>query len=118
MIEAEGLVEHAAETGDYLSEKLRELQQRHPIIGDVRGVGFMQAIDLVADRQTRAIYPDNLKLIERINSRFKARRLLIKAHSGHLINLSPPLCTTRDDLDEILDGISATLGEVEAELRQ
>ena len=118
LIEAEGLVEHAAETGDYLAEKLRELQQRHPIIGDVRGVGFMQALDLVADRQTRAIYPDNLKLIERINSRFKARRLLIQAHSGHLINLSPPLCTTRDDLDEILDGISGTLGEVEAELRQ
>ena len=76
----------------------------------------MQALDLVADRQTRAIYPDDVKLIERINTRFKARRLLIKAHSGHILNLSPPLCTTRDDLDEILEGICETLGEVEAEL--
>ena len=71
----------------------------------------MQALDLVADRQTRAIHPDDLKLIERINARFKARRLLIKAHSGHIINLSPPLCTTRDDLDEIVDGISETLAK-------
>ena len=76
----------------------------------------MQALDLVADRETRAIYPEEAKLVERINARFKKQRLLIKAHSGHIINLSPPLCTTRDDLDEIVAGISQTLGEVEAEL--
>lgn len=116
LIESEGLVEHAAETGEYLAGKLRELQDRHPIIGDVRGVGFMQALDLVADRETREIYPAEMKLIERINARFKARRLLIKAHSGHILNLSPPLCTTRNEIDEILVGISETLGEVEAEL--
>ena len=116
LIEAEGLVQHAAETGEYLSGKLGELQDRHPIIGDVRGVGFMQALDLVADRETREIYPAETKLTERINARLKARRLLIKAHSGHILNLSPPLCTSRDELDEILSGISETLGEVEAEL--
>ncbi len=116
LIQSEELVDNAARTGEYLSEKLHELQERHPIIGDVRGIGFMQALDLVADRETRAIYPEEAKLVERINARFKKQRLLIKAHSGHIINLSPPLCTTRDDLDEIVAGISQTLGEVEAEL--
>ena len=116
LIEAEGLVNNAAETGEYLTGKLRELQDRHQIIGDVRGIGFMQALDLVADRETREIYPAETKIIERINVRFKARRLLVKAHSGHILSLSPPLCTTRDDLDEILVGISETLGEVETEL--
>ena len=74
------------------------------------------ALDLVADRDTREIYPADVKLVDQINAKFKDRRLLIKAHSGHLINLSPPLCTTRDDLDEIVEGISEVLGEVQAEL--
>ena len=71
---------------------------------------------MVADRDTREIYPADVKLVDQINAKFKDRRLLIKAHSGHLINLSPPLCTTRDDLDEIVEGISEVLGEVQAEL--
>jgi adenosylmethionine-8-amino-7-oxononanoate aminotransferase len=116
LIQNEGLVDQAASNGEYLAEKLRDLQQQHSIIGDVRGVGFMQALDLVADRDTREIYPADVKLVDQINAKFKDRRLLIKAHSGHLINLSPPLCTTRDDLDEIVEGISEVLGEVQAEL--
>jgi len=116
LIENEGLVEQAAENGDYLAAKLRGLQQQHTIIGDVRGVGLMQALDLVADRDTREIYPAEVKLVDQINAKFKARRLLIKAHSGHLINLSPPLCTTKDDLDEIVEAIGEVLGEVQAEL--
>ena len=116
LIQEEGLVAHVAETGVYLRESLQQLQDRHPLIGDVRGIGFMQSIDLVADRQTRAVHPAEVKLTDRLNTKFKDRGLLLKAHGGHILNLSPPLCTTRENLDEILSGISESLSELETEL--
>ncbi len=116
LIQQEGLVAHVAETGVYLRECLEQLQDRHPIIGDVRGIGFMQSIDLVTDRQTRAIHPAEIKLTDRLNAKFKDRGLLLKAHGGHILNFSPPLCTTRDNFDEILSGISESLAELESEL--
>ncbi len=116
LIEEESLVEHAAEAGEHLASRLAELKDRHTIVGDSRGIGFMQSLDLVADRETREIFPPEAKLTERINEKFKSRRLLIKAHSGHIISLSPPLCTTKDDLDFIVSEIDEVLGEVTGEL--
>src|SRR5262249_45985058 len=49
----EGLMQNAADVGDYLMGRLRELEARHPLIGDVRGLGLMIGIDLVKDRATR-----------------------------------------------------------------
>jgi 4-aminobutyrate aminotransferase len=48
-----GLVERAARTGGYLLGRLRELQWRHPLIGDVRGLGMMLGLETVRDRATR-----------------------------------------------------------------
>jgi 4-aminobutyrate aminotransferase-like enzyme len=47
VIEEENLLENAAITGKYFQDGLRELQNKHPLIGDVRGMGLMQAIELV-----------------------------------------------------------------------
>ena len=52
-IEEQNLRQNCAETGAYLRENLEDLQKKHEIIGDVRGMGLMQAIELVEDRQTQ-----------------------------------------------------------------
>src|SRR4029077_13471274 len=57
VFEEERLVERAAELGDYFIAKLRELQDRFPAIGDVRGKGLMLAIDFVVDRASRTPDP-------------------------------------------------------------
>ena len=51
-IEEENLRANAAETGGYLRSELEDLKEKHPLIGDVRGMGLMQAIELVEDRKT------------------------------------------------------------------
>ena len=53
IIEEDDLRTNAAVVGDYFREKLEELQSKHAIIGDVRGMGLMQALELVEDRTTK-----------------------------------------------------------------
>lgn len=53
VIEDQGLLRHAQEVGEHLLERCRQLQQRHTLIGDVRGVGLFIGIELVTDRQAR-----------------------------------------------------------------
>jgi acetylornithine/succinyldiaminopimelate/putrescine aminotransferase len=53
LIEEENLMSNALETGAYLREKLDELREKHALIGEVRGMGLMQAIELVRDRKTK-----------------------------------------------------------------
>ncbi|HEX8985992.1 MAG TPA: aspartate aminotransferase family protein, partial [Bryobacteraceae bacterium] len=57
-IESENLLANTAEIGGYLQDRLKELQSRHAIIGEVRGMGLLQAIELVKDRQTREPAPE------------------------------------------------------------
>ena len=54
IIEAENLLDNVNKMGDYLMDQLRELQQKHPIIGDVRGKGLFVGAELVKDQNTRA----------------------------------------------------------------
>ena len=53
-IEEQNLLANCTETGGYLRSGLEELQEKHTIIGDVRGMGLLQAIELVEDRKTKA----------------------------------------------------------------
>ena len=65
MIEEDDLRTNAKIVGDYLREKLSELQEKYDIIGDVRGMGLMQAVELVVDRKTKEPNPQAvLKVFE------------------------------------------------------
>ena len=116
IIEHERLVENAAVVGGYFKERLEELYGKHPLIGDVRGIGLMLSMELVADRATKAPFPQELKVSDRINAKLQQRGLLLRAHGNLLINISPPLCITKDDVDEIVAAVAESLGELEREL--
>jgi taurine-pyruvate aminotransferase len=116
IIEEENLLQNVVVMGDYLSQRLNELKDKHPIIGDVRGKGLFQGIELVEDRDTRepvhesiaiAIAGDcmaNGVIIGRTNRSFTK-------HNNTLC-LSPALITTRSELDEIVDAIDAAITRV------
>ena len=113
IIEEENLLENVVVMGDYLSQRLQDLKDKHSIIGDVRGKGLFQGIELVKDRATRepvhesvamAIAADcmtNGVIIGRTNRSFTK-------HNNTLC-LSPALIATRADLDEIVDAIDAAI---------
>lgn len=100
-IEEEDLAQNAADTGAYLRAGLEELKNKHPLIGDVRGMGLMQAIELVQDRTTKVPAPvETLRLMEAA----RENRILIGRGglSGNVIRISPPLNIGRPDVDEFL----------------
>jgi 4-aminobutyrate aminotransferase / (S)-3-amino-2-methylpropionate transaminase / 5-aminovalerate transaminase len=99
---------HAAQLGARLRERLDRMAARHVIIGDVRGVGAMQAIELVRDRTTREpAAPETSALVAAVRARGV---LLFPAGTyGNVVRFLMPLTTTFDELDEGLDVVDAAL---------
>jgi 4-aminobutyrate aminotransferase len=105
----EHLVANAATVGEHLMWGIRTLQQKHPIIGDVRGLGLMIGIELVRDRQTkeRAVTERNAL----VQAMFR-RGVLILGAGKNSVRLAPPLVLTKAQADIVLEILDASLAEV------
>ena len=87
----------------------------HPIIGDVRGIGLLAALELVQDRESKTPFPEEAEIPKRLNERFKKYGLILQI-SSPIITIGPPICITRGEVDEIIHGLDLSLWEVEGEL--
>lgn len=99
VIEEEKLLENTHAVGNYLRKQLEELKEGYSLIGDVRGMGMMQALELVRDRKTKEPAPvETAELMERA----RANGLLIGKGGlyGNVIRLAPPMNISRADVDE------------------
>ena len=105
----EQLVANAADVGAYLLDGLRELQEKHAIIGDVRGKGLMIGIELVKDRATKARAAAER---DRVVDEAFARGLLILGAGRNAIRLSPPLVLTRAQARIALDILDESIAVV------
>jgi 4-aminobutyrate aminotransferase len=110
IIEDEGLVENAARVGELALVGLRELQQRHPLIGDVRGRGCMLGVELVIDRQSREPAFDAADAVLYAALR---RGLSFKVMAGNVLTLTPPLIVNEEHLQTALAILDESLAEVE-----
>ena len=99
IIEEEGLVENAQRVGAYALERLKDLKDKHAIIGDVRGLGFVLGIELVTDQTTKAPADD---IAEKVLYAALEKGLSFKISMGNVLNMSPPLITTRADVDSAM----------------
>ena len=111
-IEKEDLVSRAAETGAYLIRRLKELE-KHPNVGEARGLGMMAALEIVEDSDAHKPFDPERKMGEQIHAEVVKRGMWTRAR-GDVYCIAPPLTTTTDEIDriaEILDGaISAVFG--------
>ena len=106
--EQQDLVSQANLIGDYFQRRAREWQQRLPIIGDVRGLGAMQAIELVQSKETRQPAAEETKQITQYC--YEHGLITITAGSyGNVIRLLVPLVITREQMEEALDVLEAAL---------
>ncbi|MBI3062697.1 MAG: aspartate aminotransferase family protein [Deltaproteobacteria bacterium] len=110
VIEEENLVDNARVMGRRLREGLEALKQKYPAIGDVRGMGLMQGLELVGENKR----PDG-EAVRRLFERTKANGLLIGKGGlmGNVIRITPPLNVTKDEIDralKLLDQSFAQLG--------
>lgn len=110
IIEDEGLVENARSVGERALGRLHELARRHPLIGDVRGRGFLIGIDLVRDRQSKE---PAAQLADRVMYGCLERGLSFKTTMGSVITLTPPLTLTAAQMDAAIDILDEVIGEVE-----
>jgi PLP-dependent transaminase len=104
IIEREGLLERAKSTGELLLDRLRGLTDLE-IVGEVRGVGMMLAVELVADRETREpllVEPPVEDVVRRDSG-------VIVRNCGHNVVLSPPLSMTDAEAHEVADGLESVL---------
>ncbi len=111
VIEEEKLLENAHTVGAYFRRKLEELQQKHPLIGDVRGMGLMQGLELVKDRKTKEpAVPELAQLMERT----KENGLLIGKGGllNNVVRLSPPLNIGKADVDEGIRLLDKSFAEI------
>jgi alanine-glyoxylate transaminase / (R)-3-amino-2-methylpropionate-pyruvate transaminase len=107
VIDSEGIQANAFAVGTHLKERLLELKERHPLIGDVRGMGLMLGVELVRDRRSKEpAASETAEVVELC----KERGLLIGKGglAGNTLRIKPPMCLGKGDADFLVD----CLGEV------
>ena len=97
-------MEAAAIKGRYFIKKLNALADKHSLIGDVRGIGLLVAIELVGEFTI-----DDEDLGGWLVNTFKKNGLLLRTLSSRVIQMSPPLCVAETEIDFIIDALDATL---------
>ncbi len=106
IIEKEGQVAKAAKLGRHLHRRLEELQERHDEIGDVRGLGLMQATEFVKDRRTKEIHK---KFRDALTVEAHKRGLIMLPCGKSGMRYIPPLVITKRQLDAGLDILDASI---------
>ena len=116
IIEDENLLANTTAMGERLTANLRELAERHKVIGDVRGLGLFQGAELVADRTTKE--PVAEALAQRVVAEAGARGVIIGVTNrsipglNNTLCLSPALIATPQDIDTITAAIDGALTAV------
>ncbi|MEW6650720.1 MAG: acetyl ornithine aminotransferase family protein, partial [Chloroflexota bacterium] len=108
-----GMMQNAVEVGGFALQKLRRMQENHPSIGEVRGIGLMIGIEFVCDRQTRG-HADNLR--DRIVDIAFEKGLLTLGAGRNVIRISPPLNISLAEMEEGLEILDQAIFQAEQEL--
>jgi adenosylmethionine-8-amino-7-oxononanoate aminotransferase len=103
IIERDGLLEQARETGAYLLARLRELEGL-PVVGEARGIGMMLAVELVRDKQAR----EPLQVAGLAATIRRETGVIVRENAHHIV-LAPPLVLSRGEADEAVDAVSSVL---------
>jgi alanine-glyoxylate transaminase/(R)-3-amino-2-methylpropionate-pyruvate transaminase len=113
VIDADHIQQNAQRVGGHLKERLREVQESQPLIGEVRGMGLMLGVELVRDRATKE--PATAEAADVVEL-CKERGLLLGKGGlyGNVLRVKPPMCLTRDDANFLADCLDEALAVIAA----
>jgi adenosylmethionine-8-amino-7-oxononanoate aminotransferase len=121
ILESERLVEASAAKGERLRALLVDRLGDHPAVGEIRGRGLMQGLELVADRETRTPFPREERVVERVLRTAREAGLLLYSSTGladgtngDAILLGPPFVVTDGELEAIVSRLADALDRVTA----
>lgn len=111
VIEEEDILQNVREVGGYFMKRMQKMKEQHPIIGDVKGKGFLLGIELVKDKKTKEPFDEAGTLVYQ-----KAfRKGLAWIPAGHILRMSPPLIMDEKYAAKGMDIIEDAISEVEKE---
>lgn len=118
-----GLVERAARDGVALGQRIRELAESHPIIGDVRGAGFLWGMELVQDAESHTPYPPEIVASKRLRDTAQDLGLLIypalsgvDERPGDAVMIAPPLNISAEEMNLMFELLDTSLTAFEEDL--
>jgi len=111
-IEEENILHHVRTLGEKTLQRLREMKDHHPLIGDVRGLGLMLGVELTRDRTTMQRAEDEA---ERVMYACLEAGLNFKVTMGNILTLTPPLTITDAEMDTAMAILDKAIGEVESQ---
>jgi adenosylmethionine-8-amino-7-oxononanoate aminotransferase len=121
-MEKHNLVERSRVNGEYLHKKLESLYE-HPSVGDIRGMGLFAGIEFVQDKETKEPFDPKIRYNGRVVDQCFENGLLVYPGSGTVdgvkgdhIQVAPPLVVSKEEIDEILELLDKSIGEVEAKV--
>ena len=106
-IQSQDLLSHARKLGDYTLNRLLKLQPRHPLIGNVRGIGLFLGVELIKDGQPA------VDEAEAVMYKALSKGLSFKLTMGNILTLTPALVITRNEMDRAINILEASIDEVE-----
>lgn len=103
IIQRENLTGNARDTGAYLQQRMQETFANHPLVGEVRGIGLLAALEFSSDRSKRQHFDPSLKVGPQISAACLEEGLIARAMPhGDILGFAPPLVVTRDEVDDIV----------------
>jgi 4-aminobutyrate---pyruvate transaminase len=109
---------HVKRVGPHLQRQLRERFAGHPLVGEVRGIGMVAALELSANRETRTCFDPARKVGARLAKLGEENGLILRHLPGDSMAFSPPLVITEAEVDEMLDRFGRALDELTVQLRR
>ncbi len=112
------MLDHVGQVGPYMQNALRRRFADHPLVGEVRGVGLIAAVELVADKATHTNFDPKAKVGARLNKLMEEHGVIGRVVAGDSLCFSPPLIITEPEIDEMLDRIGRAFDELSVQLRR
>ena len=114
IIEEDKILEKVSVEESYMQDRLTAMQQRFPLIGDVRGIGMLWGLELVLDKTTKEKAIDEA---EQVLYNCLEKGLSFKISGGNVLQLSPALTIAREELKKALDILEQSLEDVTQQVR-
>jgi 4-aminobutyrate--pyruvate transaminase len=109
---------HVGSVGPYMQTELRRRFADHPLVGEVRGIGLIAAVELVADKASHTNFDPKAKVGARLTKLLEDNGVIGRAVANDSLCFSPPLIITRDEIDDMLTRVSKALDELTVQLRR
>ncbi|MBW2053474.1 MAG: aspartate aminotransferase family protein, partial [Deltaproteobacteria bacterium] len=114
VMEKENMVEHAAEVGQYMLEGLKTLD-KHPIVGEVRGLGMIMAVELVKDKKTKEVFTAREAIPDMVAKRMLDYGVFVRSGGGNgsVVEIAPVYTFTKKDADTVVEALDKSLTDAE-----